>query len=93
MNSYYVCIDGGQSSVLFAVCRGKVSEGINFSDTYCRAIVIVGIPFPSTVDRQIALKKEFQNKASLSNPVLVNGNTWYNQQAFRAINQAVGRCF
>ena len=33
-----------------AVCRGKVSEGIDFADADARAVVITGIPFPSVYD-------------------------------------------
>lgn len=33
-------------ALLFAVFRGKVSEGIDFSDNYCRAVVTLGIPYP-----------------------------------------------
>jgi Rad3-related DNA helicase len=44
LESYYETIDNGGKAVLLAVLRGKVSEGINFSDAYARAVVIVGIP-------------------------------------------------
>lgn len=36
-----------KGAVFFAVARGKVSEGIDFTDELCRAVFIVGIPFPS----------------------------------------------
>ncbi len=29
-----------------AVCRGKVSEGLDFSDHNARAVIVIGIPFP-----------------------------------------------
>lgn len=32
MDNYYADIDAGNKSLLVAVCRGKISEGINFSD-------------------------------------------------------------
>ena len=34
-----------RGAVFFAVCRGKVSEGLDFSDRAGRAVVITGIPF------------------------------------------------
>jgi hypothetical protein len=30
--------------IFFAVCRGKVSEGLNFADRAGRAVVITGMP-------------------------------------------------
>ena len=40
-----------------AVFRGKISEGIDFSDRYARAVLIVGIPYPSFADVRVKLKK------------------------------------
>lgn len=37
-------ITGG---LMFAVCRGKISEGIDFSDNRARLVICVGIPFPN----------------------------------------------
>ncbi|CAB4062059.1 BRIP1 [Lepeophtheirus salmonis] len=39
-------------AILMAVCRGKVSEGIDFADNMARAVVCVGIPFPNARDPQ-----------------------------------------
>ena len=36
-----------------AVCRGKVSEGLDFSDDNARAVVTLGIPFPNVRDLQV----------------------------------------
>jgi Rad3-related DNA helicase len=35
-----------------------LSEGIDFADSHCRSVVIVGIPFPPLYDPRIMLKKE-----------------------------------
>lgn len=32
-------------AVFMGVCRGKISEGINFSDDAARLVIMVGIPF------------------------------------------------
>ncbi len=40
---------------------------------------------------QVILKKEYQDQRKMRNSRLVGGRAWYNLQAFRAVNQAVGR--
>ncbi|XP_075516697.1 uncharacterized protein LOC142551379 isoform X1 [Primulina tabacum] len=80
-----------EGAAFLAVCRGKVSEGMDFSDDNARAVVIVGIPFPNSYDIKVAQKKKFNDTYELSKNLL-NGNEWYCQQAFRALNQATGRC-
>lgn len=74
-----------------AVYRGKVSEGINFADDNARAVLLVGIPYPNAHDTFINLKKNFNTKYYKARG-LVDGQEWYQMQAFRAFNQAVGRC-
>ncbi|CAI0381663.1 unnamed protein product [Linum tenue] len=74
-----------------AVCRGKVSEGIDFSDDNARVVIIVGIPFPNINDVKVHLKKKY-NDTFKSTKNLISGNEWYCHQAFRALNQAAGRC-
>jgi len=79
-----------KGAILCCVCRGKVSEGIDFSDEMARAVVLVGIPFPPTTDIKIKHKKKFldENKAKTKR---LNGNDWYIQQTTRVFNQAIGR--
>ena len=92
LKEYYKIIDDGGKAVLFAVCRGKVSEGIDFANNYARTVMLVGIPFPSFADIEVTLKRQYQDQQNRINPNQVNGNTWYEVQAFRALNQAMGRC-
>lgn len=45
---------GGTTGALaLAVCRGKISEGLDFADDYARLVVVVGIPFPAVKDPQV----------------------------------------
>ena len=39
-----------RGAVFLAVCRGKVSEGLDFSDAAGRAVVITGLPFAMKAD-------------------------------------------
>lgn len=42
-----------------AVCRGKVSEGLDFADRNGRAVIITGLPFPPLKDPKVILKKRY----------------------------------
>jgi Fanconi anemia group J protein len=48
-----VGVGGG---LLMAVCRGKVSEGLDFKDDNARAVIIIGIPFPSMYVERIVIR-------------------------------------
>jgi len=78
---------GLPGAVLLAVCRGRLSEGMDFSDSRARACVLVGVPYPSYFDLRVVAKRAFLDEGL----PLTSGTRWYNQAAFRAANQAVGR--
>ncbi|KAK8294061.1 hypothetical protein V6Z12_D06G229900 [Gossypium hirsutum] len=84
-------------AVFFAVCRGKVSEGLDFADHAGRAVVITGMPFATRTDPKVRLKREYLDLQAQSPREgckmikLLSGEEWYNQQASRAVNQSVGR--
>ncbi|CAI9115235.1 OLC1v1016082C1 [Oldenlandia corymbosa var. corymbosa] len=80
-----------EGAAFLAVCRGKISEGMDFSDDNARLVIIVGIPFPNVHDILVGQKKKFNDTFRLSKGLL-SGNEWYCNQAFRALNQATGRC-
>ncbi|XP_028265635.1 regulator of telomere elongation helicase 1 isoform X2 [Parambassis ranga] len=78
----------------FAVCRGKASEGLDFANTYGRGVIITGLPFPPKMDPRVILKMQFLDEmCRKKTPGLkyLSGQEWYRQQAFRAVNQAIGR--
>ncbi|XP_063655195.1 Fanconi anemia group J protein isoform X4 [Pan troglodytes] len=78
-------------ALLVAVCRGKVSEGLDFSDDNARAVITIGIPFPNVKDLQVELKRQYNDHHSKLRGLLP-GRQWYEIQAYRALNQALGRC-
>ena len=80
--------------ILFAVFRGKMSEGISFNDDNARGVICVGQPLPNWQDRAVKAKKSYNNEQRKlqGNTNLLPGDEWYQQQAYRAIAQALGRC-
>lgn len=55
MAEYYAKIDSPNSrgATFLAVCRGKVSEGLDFADSYGRAVIITGLPYPPFKDPKV----------------------------------------
>ncbi|KAM5579000.1 regulator of telomere elongation helicase 1 [Rosa sericea] len=83
-------------AIFFAVCRGKVSEGLDFADHAGRAVIVTGMPFATWTDPKVRLKREYLDEQAHSQRQVckvqvLTGEDWYNQQASRAVNQAVGR--
>ena len=84
--------DGVDGALFLAVCRGKVSEGLDFADNNARAVICLGIPFPNWKDPKIELKMKYNDKKRDKDRNILQGRQWYEIQAFRALNQALGRC-
>uniref|UniRef100_A0AAQ4QGJ9 Regulator of telomere elongation helicase 1 n=1 Tax=Gasterosteus aculeatus aculeatus TaxID=481459 RepID=A0AAQ4QGJ9_GASAC len=96
IDGYYQKVNDPTSKggTFFAVCRGKASEGLDFADTFGRGVIITGLPFPPKMDPRVILKMQFLDEMSRRKaPGLkyLSGQEWYKQQAFRAVNQAIGR--
>ena len=79
------------------VCRGRISEGLDFSDNAARCVIVIGIPYPQMTDPKVILKKDYLDRKFRSGPKgnsdmqTLSGKDWYGQQATRAVNQAIGR--
>jgi regulator of telomere elongation helicase 1 len=80
---------GVGGALLLAVCRGKLSEGVDFSDAACRGVVVTGLPLPPFYNARVALKREFLDKkraggagrASEGQPL--SGEEWSAEAAVR----------
>ena len=79
-------------ALFIAVCRGKVSEGLDFADNNARAVICLGIPFPAIKSPEVDLKMKYNDQRKQKDKNILTGNAWYEIQAFRALNQALGRC-
>uniref|UniRef100_G1RGJ8 Regulator of telomere elongation helicase 1 n=1 Tax=Nomascus leucogenys TaxID=61853 RepID=G1RGJ8_NOMLE len=85
ISAYYarVAAPGSTGATFLAVCRGKVtSEGLDFSDTNGRGVIVTGLPYPPRMDHR--------GQGGAGGQFL-SGQEWYRQQASRAVNQAIGR--
>ena len=88
-----------KGGILFSVCRGSCSEGMNFKNDYARLVIVVGIPYAYLGDPKTQLRKEYQddfNKYYFSfikdkTIKRLSGSEWYNQNAIKCVNQALGR--
>lgn len=96
LSAFSEAVAEGKGPLLFAVVGGKLSEGINFQDDLCRAIVIVGLPFPNVFSGELQIKTRH-----LENKILRNGGTrqnaklatkeFYETICMKAVNQSIGR--
>ncbi|XP_053678569.1 regulator of telomere elongation helicase 1 homolog [Anopheles nili] len=93
MNDYYARLNdpGSKGAIFMAVCRGKVSEGLDFADANGRAVLITGLPFPPLLDARVKLKKQYLDSNRTRENELITGDYWYSLEASRAVNQAIGR--
>ena len=88
-----------KGAILFSVCRGSCSEGMNFKNDYARLVIVVGIPYAYLGDPKTQLRKEYQddfnkyyyNFIKDKKIKKLSGSEWYNQNAIKCVNQALGR--
>jgi regulator of telomere elongation helicase 1 len=64
MDDYYRNIfeDDRKGAILMGVCRGRISEGLDFSDNAARCVIIVGVPYPQVNDPKIILKQDYLDR-------------------------------
>ncbi|KAM8996481.1 regulator of telomere elongation helicase 1 isoform 2-T2 [Ara ararauna] len=71
----------------------EASEGLDFADRNGRGVIITGLPFPPRMEPRVVLKMQFLDEMRRrgTGSQYLSGQEWYNQQASRAVNQAIGR--
>ena len=80
MREYYEAIvvnqdaNGLDGALFMAVCRGKVSEGLDFADNNARAVICVGIPFPNVRDSLV----KYSVRLSFLTVNIVRSSSFYN---------------
>jgi len=96
LSDYINTISKGEGAILFAIVGGRLSEGINFQDNLCRAVVMTGLPFPNVFSGELQIKKDH-----LEDKIKRNGGSqkdaqdatreFYETICMKAVNQSVGR--
>ena len=88
-----VAAGNGRGALLFAVIGGTLSEGINFSDSLGRGVVVVGLPFPNPHSAEWKTKMQYisAKAASRGQDGKAAARDFYENACMRAVNQCVGR--
>lgn len=74
-------------AILFAVMRGALSEGINFSDKIGRCVILVGMPFLNRNDLEVSVKMQYYDSKNDH----YSGKDFYQNNCDITINQSIGR--
>ncbi|KAL1452948.1 hypothetical protein WDU94_007130 [Cyamophila willieti] len=88
IEQYYEAVESTKGGILLAVFRGKVSEGLDFSNRKARGVIIFGVPYSPFKDLRIMGKKQYLDMKKKQN---WSGSIWYEVDAMRGVNQALGR--
>lgn len=56
-----------------ALIRGKISEGLDFSQKKCRAVVLVGVPYPCSTDVKVKAKMAYLDALKKAGKMRVTG--------------------
>ncbi|EJU03236.1 hypothetical protein DACRYDRAFT_49979, partial [Dacryopinax primogenitus] len=87
----------GGGALLFAVVGAKLSEGLNFSDSLARAVVVVGLPYANLGSAELKERMKYVREAARSAPapgripVRDAGLELYENLCMKAVNQSIGR--
>ena len=101
LQKYTEAVQSGVGALLLSVVGGKLSEGINFSDSLGRGVLIIGLPFPNIRSAvwQAKLKyiedKAYKQSSGPDEKRKANasaaGRDFYENSCMRAVNQCIGR--
>ena len=85
-NDYSISAQSLTGALLLCVMGGKMSEGINFSDSIARSVIIVGLPFPDI--RDPILREKLQNAEKIK---ANSSKEMYEAMCMKVVNQSIGR--
>ena len=84
-----------EGGVVFAVCRGKLAEGVQLNKKGLNLVLVVGLPYAGIGELRVRLKKDSitRRRDNLVSTIVsqMTPAQWYQQDCERAVNQAIGR--
>ncbi|CAO3623809.1 unnamed protein product [Mucor fragilis] len=81
--------DKNMGALLLCVVNGKMSEGINFSDSLGRGVIMIGLPFANRGSVELMEKMKYAQQYSKGNANA--GTEYYENLCMRGVNQSIGR--
>ncbi|XP_012587945.1 PREDICTED: probable ATP-dependent RNA helicase DDX11 isoform X2 [Condylura cristata] len=79
-------------ALLLSVVGGKMSEGINFSDSLGRCVVMVGMPYPNIKSPELQEKMAYLDRTLPRAPgQACPGKSLVENLCMKAVNQSIGR--
>ena len=79
------------TAVLMSVVNGSLSEGIDFKDSLCRCVIVVGLPYPNPADMVLQERMSFFDRQHACFSKFPTGKNYYENKCIKAVNQAIGR--
>ena len=84
--NYRLACHSGRGAVLMAVARGRLSEGLDFSNHLSRTVVVLGTPFLTTQPKPISERMKY-----LQAKLDIKEADFLTFDAMRVANQCIGR--
>ena len=84
--NYRKSIENGRGALFLGVARGRISEGIDFSDHYGRCVLLFGLPVRNTMSMLVQTRAEF-----VETEYGMDRHEFLLFDAMRAASQCVGR--
>eukprot|EP01028_Stygiella_incarcerata_P011851 TRINITY_DN694_c0_g1_i1.p1 TRINITY_DN694_c0_g1~~TRINITY_DN694_c0_g1_i1.p1 ORF type:complete len:827 (-),score=217.16 TRINITY_DN694_c0_g1_i1:74-2554(-) len=88
LDNFREACDCGRGAVFFAISRGKIAEGIDFSGHYGRAVIMIGIPYVNTESHIVQARSEFFERET---DLKIKPNEFWVFDALRQASQCIGR--
>jgi DNA excision repair protein ERCC-2 len=86
LDRYRWACDSGRGAIFLCVARGKVAEGISFTEGYGRAVIVIGVPFQYTESRVLRARLEYM-RSTLD----IREGDYLSFDAMRQTAQCIGR--